>query len=147
MASVPPPSRLAAPAVAPARPRPALQHGVQLAATTAVLASTVSFAVHAFGIPHQMHTGKSAGPAFLYLILSVGWTLLRRRRNFSGPTAWGLAVFAGGSVANLAEALLSGGVTDFVPLHLGALTMLFSEGDLAVLAGTGASLLGALRRR
>jgi lipoprotein signal peptidase len=146
MASVPPPTRLVPPA-APARPRPALQQGAQLALTTAVLASTVSFAVHAFGIPHQMHTGKSVGPAFLYLVLTVGWTLLRRRRAFTGPTAWGLAVFAGGSVANLAEAVLCGGVTDFVPLHLGAFTLLFSAGDLAVLAGTGASLLGALRRR
>jgi lipoprotein signal peptidase len=146
MASVPPPTRLAAPVVrAPARR--ALQEGAQLALTTAVLASTVSFAVHAFGVPHEMHTGKSVVPAFFYLVLTVGWTLLRRRRNLTGLTAWGLAVFAGGSVANLAEALLFGGVTDFVPFRLGALTMLFSAGDLAVVAGTGASLLAALRRR
>jgi lipoprotein signal peptidase len=124
-----------------------LQEGAQLALATAVVASTVSFAVHAFGVPHQMHTGKSVGPAFFYLVLTVGWALLRRRRAVTGLRAWGLAVFAGGSVANLAEALLSGGVTDFVPLHFGALTMLFSAGDLAILAGTAASLLAALRRR
>jgi lipoprotein signal peptidase len=146
MASVPPPSRLAAPVV-PAPARRAFQEGAQLALTTAIVASTVSFAVHAFGIPHQMHTGKSVGPALLYLVLTVGWTLLRRRRSFTGLTAWGLAVFAGGSVANLAEAVLFGGVTDFLPLHAGALTMLFSAGDLAVLAGTAASLVAALRRR
>ncbi len=131
---------------APTRTHAQLQEGAQLALATAVVASTVSFAVHAFGVPHEMHTGKSVGPAFLYLILTVGWTLLRRRRHFTGLTAWGLAVFAGGSLANLAEALVGGGVTDFVPLHLGALTMLFSAGDLAVLAGTVASLLATLRR-
>jgi lipoprotein signal peptidase len=124
-----------------------LQEGAQLALATAVIASTVSFAVHAFGVPHQVHTGKSVGPAFFYLVLTVGWALLRRRRAFSGLRAWGLAVFAGGSIANLAEAIVLGGVTDFVPLHLGALTMLFSAGDLAVLAGTVASLLAALQRR
>ena len=146
MASVPPPSRLAAPVVR-APVRRALHEGAQLALTTAIVASTVSFAIHAFGIPYQMHTGKSVGPAFLYLVLTVGWTLLRRRRTFTGLTAWGLAVFAGGSVANLAEALLFGGVTDFVPLHVGALTMLFSAGDLAVVAGTAASLVAWLQRR
>jgi lipoprotein signal peptidase len=56
-------------------------------------------------------------------------------------------VFAGGSVANLGEALLTGGVTDFLPLHLGALTLFFSAGDLAVLAGTAASLVAFVQRR
>jgi lipoprotein signal peptidase len=131
----------------PTRTQTPLRDGAQLALMTVVVASTVSFCVHAFGVPHRMHTGKSVGPALLYLALTVGWTLARRRRSFTGLTAWGLAVFAGGSVANLAEALVSGGVTDFVPLHLGAVTMLFSAGDLAVLAGTAASVAAALRRR
>jgi lipoprotein signal peptidase len=145
MPSVPPPSRLVAPVRAPARAP--LADGASLGLTTAVLASTVSFVVHAFGIPHEMHTGKSAGPALLYLVVTVGWTLLRRRRNLTGLTRWGLAVFAGGSVANLAEALAFGGVTDFIPLHLGALGLLFSAGDVAVLAGTVASLLATVQRR
>ena len=93
------------------------------------------------------HTGKSVGPSFFYLALTVLWTLLRRRRPLTGPRLSGLAVFAGGSLANLAEALLTGGVTDFVPLHLGPLTMLFSAGDLAVLAGTVAGCLAFLQRR
>jgi lipoprotein signal peptidase len=142
---VPPPSAIPAPARR-VSPRAPLAGGAQLALTTVVLASTVSFAVHAFGIPHAMHTGKAVGPSFFYLALTVLWTLLRRRRRLTGVRLWGLAVFAGGSLANLAEALLTGGVTDFVPLHAGALTMRFSAGDLAVLAGTAASFAAFLQR-
>jgi lipoprotein signal peptidase len=143
--SVPPPS--AVPASVRAARRAPLEEGAKLALVTVGLASTVSFAVHAFGIPHEMHTGKAVGPSFFYLALTVGWRLLRRRRRLTGLRAWGIAVFAGGSLANLVEALLFGGVTDFVPLHLGALTMLFSAGDLAVLAGTGASFAAFVQRK
>jgi lipoprotein signal peptidase len=124
-----------------------LEEAGKLALATAILAATVSFAVHAFGVPHQMHTGKAIGPSCFYLALTVAWTLLRRKRSLTGLRGWGIAVFAGGSLANLGEALLTGGVTDFLPLHLGALTLLFSAGDLAVLAGTAASLVAFLRRR
>ena len=143
---MPPPSAAIPAPATRAKPRAPLADAAQLALTAVVLASTVSFCVHAFGIPHEMHTGKAVGPSFFYLALTVLWTLARRRRPLTGLRLWGLAVFAGGSLANLAEALLTGGVTDFVPLHLGALTMLFSAGDLAVLAGTAASFAAFAQR-
>jgi lipoprotein signal peptidase len=143
MPSVPPPSRLAAP------PRPAAQRTAslpELALTTAVIASTVSFAVHAFGIPHQMHTGKSVGPSVFYILLSVAWALLRRRR-LTGLSGWALAVMVGGGVANIAEALVVGGVTDFLPLRMGAATVIFSAGDIAVLVANVASVIALIQRR
>jgi lipoprotein signal peptidase len=133
--------------MAPAQTIAPVREAAQLALATAILAATVSFAVHAFGIPHRMHTGKAIGPSVFYLALTVAWTLLRRRRSLTGLRGWGIAVFAGGSLANLGEALLTGGVTDFLPLRLGALTLLFSAGDLAVLAGTAASLVAFVQRR
>jgi lipoprotein signal peptidase len=145
MPSVPPPSQLAAarPAARAASP---LEECGRVALMTAVIASTVSFTIHAFGIPHEMHRGKPVGPGFLYLALTVLWALLRRRR-MTGLSGWALAVMVGGGVANLAEALLTGGVTDFLPLHAGAFTLLFSAGDVAVLVASAASALAWLRRR
>jgi lipoprotein signal peptidase len=146
MPSVPPPSRLAAP------PRPAVTRSsrfeglVQLAAMTIVLASTVSFVVHAFGIPYVMHTGKPVGPGLLYMAMTVGWALARRRL-LTGLSGWALAVLVGGGLANIGEALFVGGVTDFLPLHLGATTITFSAGDVAVLVANVASFIALIQRR
>jgi lipoprotein signal peptidase len=111
-----------------------------------VIASTVSFAVHAFGIPHVMHTGKAVGPGLMYLVLTVAWALVRRRRMTS-LSRWALAVMVGGGLANIAEALLTGGVTDFLPLNLGVYTVRFSAGDVAVLVAGAASVVAVLQRR
>ena len=145
MPSVPPPSQLAAPSRPAARRPSPLEHRASIALTTATIVSTVSFTIHAFGIPHEMHRGKAVGPGFLYLALTVLWTLVRRRR-LTGLSGWALAVMVGGGAANLLEALLFGGVTDFLPLHLGAITLLFSAGDVAVLLATVASALSFLKR-
>jgi hypothetical protein len=48
---------------APAQTIAPVRDAAQLALATAIVAATVSFAVHAFGIPHQMHTGKAIGRA------------------------------------------------------------------------------------
>jgi lipoprotein signal peptidase len=60
---------------------------------------------------------------------------------------WALAVLVGGGLANVAEALLTGGVTDFLPLHLGLSTITFSAGDIAVLVANVASFVALLQRR
>jgi lipoprotein signal peptidase len=146
MPSVPPPSRLAAPTPPAAKRAAPLAEAAQTAAMTAVLASTVSFGVHAFGVPHVMHTGKAVGPGVLYLAMTVGWALVRRRR-MTGLSRWALAVLVGGGLANIAEALLTGGVTDFLPLNLGAVTMTFSAGDVAVLVASVASAIALIQRR
>lgn len=146
MPSVPPPSRLAAPRPPAAKRAAPLEEAAQIAVTTAVLASTVSFAVHAFGVPHVMHTGKAVGPGVLYLLMTVGWALVRRRR-MTGLSRWALAVLVGGGLANIAEALLTGGVTDFLPLHLGPSTITFSAGDVAVLVASVATFVALLQRR
>jgi lipoprotein signal peptidase len=145
MRSVPPPSQLAAPPREAGRRPSALEQRAWVALTTAAIASTVSFTIHAFGIPHEMHRGKSVGPGLLYLALTVLGTLVRRRR-LTGLSGWALAVLVGGGVANLLEALLFGGVTDFLPLHIGAFTLIFSAGDVAVLVATAASVLSFLWR-
>jgi lipoprotein signal peptidase len=62
-------------------------------------------------------------------------------------SGWALAVMVGGGVANIAEALAFGGVTDFVPLHLGAATVIFSAGDIAVLVANVASVIALIQRR
>jgi lipoprotein signal peptidase len=146
MPSVPPPSQPAAPAPPAAKRTAPLQEAAQTAATTTLLASTVSFAVHAFGVPHVMHTGKAVGPGLIYLVMTVGWALMRRRR-MTGLSRWALAVLVGGGLANIAEALLTGGVTDFLPLNLGATTVTFSAGDLAVLVASVASAIALIQRR
>jgi lipoprotein signal peptidase len=143
MPSVPPPSQPAAPAGKRTAP---LEEAARTAAMTAVLASTVSFAVHAFGLPHVMHTGKAVGPGLIYLVMTVGWALLRRRR-MTGLSRWALAVLVGGGLANIAEALLTGGVTDFLPLKVGATTETFSAGDVAVLVASVASAIALIQRR
>jgi lipoprotein signal peptidase len=146
MPSVPPPSRLtASPRPAVTRPSP-FEALVQLAALTVVLASTVSFVVHAFGIPYAMHRGKPVGPGLLYLLMTVGWALARRRR-LTGLSGWALAVLVGGGLANIGEALVAGGVTDFLPLRLGATTITFSAGDVAVLVANVASFIALIQRR
>src|SRR4051812_43891163 len=142
MPSVPPPSQPAAPAAQRTAP---LEDAARTAAMTAVLASTVSFAVHAFGVPHVMHTGKAVGPGLIYLLMTVGWALLRRRR-MTGLSRWALAVLVGGGLANIAEALLTGGVTDFLPLNLGPTTVTFSAGDVAVLVASVASAIALIQR-
>jgi lipoprotein signal peptidase len=146
MPSVPPPSRLAAPPAPPAERAAPLEDAAHAAIATAAVASTVSFAVHAFGIPHVMHTGKAVGPSVAYLLLTLGWALLRRRR-MTALSRWALAVMVGGGLANIAEALLTGGVTDFVPLRVGASTVTFSAGDVAVLVANAASLVALIQRR
>ena len=146
MPSIAPPSRLPAPRPPVAKRPTSLEEAAHIALMTVVLASTVSFAVHAFGVPHVMHTGKAVGPSVLYLLLTVGWALFRRRR-MTGLSRWALAVMVGGGLANVAEALMTGGVTDFLPLHLGASTVTFSAGDAAVLVANGASLVALIRRR
>lgn len=142
---MPPPSQLAARPGPAARQSAPLEQRAWTALATAAIASTVSFTIHAFGIPHEMHRGKPVGPGFLYLALTVLWALVRRRR-LTGLSGWALAVMVGGGVANLLEALLFGGVTDFLPLHFGAFTLLFSAGDVAVLVATAASALSFIRR-
>jgi lipoprotein signal peptidase len=146
MPSVPPPSRLAAPAPPAAKRAAPLAEAAQTAVMTAVIASTVSFAVHAFGVPHVMHTGKAVGPGVLYLLLTLGWALVRRRR-MTGLSRWALAVMVGGGLANIAEALVAGGVTDFLPLRLGVSTVTFSAGDVAVLVAGAASVVAVIQRR
>jgi lipoprotein signal peptidase len=146
MPSVPPPSQLAAPPRPAVRRPSALEHRAWIALTTAAIASTVSFTIHAFGIHYEMHRGKPVGPGILYLLLTVGWTLARRR-GLTGLSGWAVAVMVGGAAANLGEALLAGGVTDFLPLHLGAYTVMFSAGDVAVLVANVASVLALLQRR
>ena len=146
MPSVPPPSRLAAAAPPAVRRTASLEAALHTAVSTAVLASTVSFVVHAFGVPHVMHTGKAVGPGVLYLVMTVGWAMVRRRR-LTGLSGWALAVLVGGGLANIAEALVTGGVTDFLPLRLGAVTVTFSAGDVAVLVANGVSLVALIQRR
>jgi hypothetical protein len=145
MPSVPPPSRLAAPART-AKRATWLEEAAHTALLTTVLASTVSFVVHAFSVPYVMHTGKAVGPSVLYLLLTVGWALLRRRR-MTGLSRWALAVMVGGGLANIAEALVTGGVTDFLPLNLGPTTVRFSAGDIAVLVANCASVVAVIQRR
>ena len=73
--------------------------------------------------------------------------LLRKFNVVTGLSRWALAVMVGGGLANIAEALLTGGVTDFLPLRLGPSTITFSAGDVAVLVASVASFVALLQRR
>jgi signal peptidase II len=82
------------------------------------------------------------------LALAAACVLLWRAGLPSRAARLGLALFAGGGVANWLDRLLHGGaVTDFVSLGLGPLrTGVFNLADACVLAGAALLLLARSRR-
>lgn len=91
-------------------------------------------------------------PRIAVFTVATGFALLALvvvaiRDRFVGPSTVGLVLFVAGGASNWIDRVLHGRVVDFLSLGIGPIrTGVFNVADVAIMAGAGIVVLGALRR-